>query len=285
MGYFYLAPVFRWTAFSIVILAALPGAAQRAERGRLELLWGWNRSLYSNSDIRFTGNGYDFTLYNVMAVDRPEPISSDFINPLKLTIPQTNLRVTWSFSEHYAVGFGFDHMKYVMVQDQTVPVKGTLPDGAAISNDVANDHRITLEKELLTYEHTDGLNYIHVHAARLDHVASVRGLRMDISVYEGATLGVLMPRTACRLPGKLLNDQYHVSGLGMGLKAGARFTFFDHVVLSIEASGGRIMLPDVRTSSVSSDKASQSFWFAEGAVMLGACMYIDKKGSVPPGEP
>lgn len=282
----YLAPMRGAFLLAVVLMAAPQTKAQHpVERGRLEILWGWNRSIYSNSDIRFTGNGYDFTLYNVAAVDRPESISADFINPVKLTIPQTNLRITWSFNEHYTAGFGFDHMKYVMVQDQSVPVKGDLPDGAAITNDVANDHRIILSDDLLTYEHTDGLNYIHLHAARIDHVVSVPALRMDVSAYEGATLGVLMPRTACRLPGKLLNDQYHVSGVGMGLKAGVRTTFFKHVVLTMEASGGRIMMPDVRTSNASSDRASQSFWFVEGTLMLGASIAIGERGTPAPIQP
>ena len=33
-------------------------------KGAIFLYWGWNRAIYSNSDVHFRGNGYDFTLHN-----------------------------------------------------------------------------------------------------------------------------------------------------------------------------------------------------------------------------
>lgn len=37
------------------------------KKGTMFVFWGWNRAGFSNSDIRFRGNGYDFTLSNVVA--------------------------------------------------------------------------------------------------------------------------------------------------------------------------------------------------------------------------
>lgn len=36
------------------------------KKGQMFVFWGWNRAGFSNSDIRFKGNGYDFTLNNVV---------------------------------------------------------------------------------------------------------------------------------------------------------------------------------------------------------------------------
>ncbi|MBK8497741.1 MAG: hypothetical protein IPL52_02710 [Flavobacteriales bacterium] len=245
-------------------------AQSSPQKGRIELLWGWNRDTYSTSDIRFNGTGYDFILYDVRAVDRPMDPALEYLSPTKLTLPQTNLRINWCVAEHYAIGLGFDHMKYVMVQDQTVRVSGTLPPEAPRPIEMDGEQRATLTKDMLTYEHTDGLNYVHARGERRDRLMHITILRLDIMSNVGASAGVLVPRTACRLPGKPLNDDYHLSGFGLGMHAGLRFVFLDRIVLSGEFDGGRIMLPDVRTSADRSDRASQSFWFFEGAAMFGA---------------
>ncbi len=36
-------------------------------KGKFFVYWGWNWASYSNSDIRFKGADYDFTLSNVRA--------------------------------------------------------------------------------------------------------------------------------------------------------------------------------------------------------------------------
>ncbi len=39
-------------------------------KGKFFVYWGWNWANYSNSDIRFKGTNYDFTLSNVKALAR-----------------------------------------------------------------------------------------------------------------------------------------------------------------------------------------------------------------------
>ena len=41
------------------------------KKGQMLIFWGWNRAAFSNSDIHFKGNGYDFVLHKVVAHDRP----------------------------------------------------------------------------------------------------------------------------------------------------------------------------------------------------------------------
>ena len=55
-------------------------------QGTLFGYWGYNRSGYSNSNIRFTGPGYDFTIKNAIAHDNPEKFSGVYFNPSKITI-------------------------------------------------------------------------------------------------------------------------------------------------------------------------------------------------------
>ena len=63
--------------------------------GTLFFYWGYNRSIYSPSSIRFIGPGYDFKLKGVEAVDRPsqdfsEYVSVESVTPLNLDANQAS---------------------------------------------------------------------------------------------------------------------------------------------------------------------------------------------------
>jgi len=61
----------RLLAFSTLLLLTLNCSAQgpatdRADRtGKVYVYWGWNRAIFTDSDIHFTGDQYDFTLRDV----------------------------------------------------------------------------------------------------------------------------------------------------------------------------------------------------------------------------
>jgi len=60
--------------------------------------WGWNRAAFTSSDIHFWGSNHDSTLNGVQSADWPDEVSlasffDTYVNPLNMTLPQTNLRV------------------------------------------------------------------------------------------------------------------------------------------------------------------------------------------------
>lgn len=69
------------------------GSYKNFKKGAMFVYWGWNRAAFTNSDIRFKGADYNFTLENVVAHDRPSPLSLDYINPGTISIPQFNFRL------------------------------------------------------------------------------------------------------------------------------------------------------------------------------------------------
>lgn len=117
--------------------------------------------MFSNSDIHFKGNGYDFTLKNVVAHDRPSDFSyHNYFQPDRITIPQTNQRFAYFIKDKVAVVLGVDHMKYVMDQDQVVNFEGQITDPVYAA--IVQNGKVDLNDEnFLSFEHTDGLNYIN----------------------------------------------------------------------------------------------------------------------------
>lgn len=243
-----------------------------SNKGKFYIYWGGNRGYFTNSDIRFQGADYDFTLEDVKADDKPKGWHLDYVNPARMTIPQTNFRLGYFITDKYNLSFGVDHMKYVMRQDQTVNIKGHYPNQGGFGEQLPNN-QVLLTEDFLTFEHTDGLNYVNVELNRVDDISKLFGItdtdKIQINVTEGAGFGVVFPKTNTKLLGKERYDEFHVSGLGASLKAGLNVTFLKHFFVQAELKGGYINMYDVRTTADKKDKASHDFFFGETIIVFG----------------
>lgn len=260
-------------------------------------MWGGNRESYSNSDVNFRGKDYNFTVENMKAHDKPKGWHVDYVNPVNMTIPQTNLRLGYFFSDHYSVTIGVDHMKYVMSQNQIANVNGyiDLPadQAGSIYNGVYNNRPVDMsiggaqeggmppgstDTPFLIYEHTDGLNYINTEVSRFDDVSKWFGLpnidKVQINLTEGLGVGLLYPKTNTTLLGKDRHDDFHISGYGVSAKAGINVTFFKHFYIQGELKGGYINMQDIRTTVSNEDKASQDFFFFQRIIAVGGIFRI-----------
>lgn len=246
-------------------------------KGKFFISWGGNRETYSMSDITFRGKDYNFTLENVQAQDKPKGWHVDYINPAKMTIPQTNFRMGYFISDHYSVAVGVDHMKYVMLQDKAVTINGYYPNPGSYDELLANN-QVLLTAEFLKYEHTDGLNYVNTEFSRHDDISSLFKIKntdkIQVNLTEGVGFGLLYPKTNTTLLGKDRHDDFHVSGFGTSLKAGLNVTFFKHFYIQGELKGGYINMQDIRTTQSTEDSASQDFFFFQRIIAVGGIFRI-----------
>ncbi|WP_298392589.1 hypothetical protein [Flavobacterium sp.] len=262
-------------------------------KGKFYIFWGGNRESYSKSDIRLTGANYDFTIDNAVADDRPKGWHVDYINPGAMTIPQTNFRMGYYINDHYNISIGLDHMKYVLRQNQTANVSGyvNLPASESGSqyNGTYNNTPVNFFENytgidtstpppFLTFEHTDGLNYINTEFCRVDDISKIFKIantdKFQLNVTEGVGLGLLYPKTNARVLGKQRYDDFHVSGYGVSAKVGLNFTFFKHFFVQTELKAGFIDMNDIKTTNETSDKASQHFLFLQRIIAFGGIFKI-----------
>lgn len=252
-------------------------------KGKFFVYWGGNRDSFTKSDINFHGDGYNFTLQDVEAHDKPKGWNIDYVNPGRMTIPQTNFRIGYFVSDHYNISIGVDHMKYVMTTDQTVNMNGYIqqPDGTPGSafNGIYNNVPMVMTKDFLQYEHTDGLNYINAEVARVDDVLKLFKVANNSDIFqlnltEGMGAGVLYPRTNTTLMGMQRHDEFHISGYGVSAKAGLNLTFFKHFFIQGELKGGYIEMNDIRTTYEGIDRASQHFMFLQRIITVGGIFRV-----------
>ncbi len=240
------------------------------------IYWGWNQDSYSKSNIHFTGNDYNFTLYDVKAIDRQEPFGSGvYLNPGKLTIPQYNLRIGYFFKDNYQISIGADHMKYVMSNSQTVKMNGYIHNSGTAYDGYYANADMPLDPEFLLFEHTDGLNYENIEVRRFDVIFGRKNFA--IAVNEGLGAGVLVPRTNTTLLNFNRYDEFHLAGYGFDGVVGVNMTFFKYFFLQAEVKLGFIHMPDIRTTEFKADRASQAFFFAQGNAVFGANFRLWKK--------
>ena len=237
--------------------------------GRLFLHWGYNRAIFTNSDIQFTGADYDFTLRDVQAFDRPEDLGvKTYLGPTTLWIPQYNYRIGYFLSDRWSVSLGLDHMKYVVAQNQEVQMDGYARNTG--TGELSQAQQVTITPDFLQYEHTDGLNLLSIDGDHYDHLWSSANGKQVLHVFEGGFIGPVIPRTDVRLYGVGINNKFHLAGWGAGVQGGLHFTFCRVLYLRTTAKGGYIDLPDVLTTGNDPDRASQHFFFAQWNAAFGA---------------
>ena len=244
-------------------------------KGKFYIFWGGNRDFYTNSDITFTGKDYKFTIENVEAEDKPKGYHVDYVNPARMTIPQTNFRMGYFINDHYNISLGLDHMKYVMTQNQVVNYTGDYQnEGTNFYGETLPNGQVLLTEDFLTFEHTDGLNYINSEFCRVDDISKLFGIRntdkFQINLTEGLGAGLLYPKTNAKLMQQERHDDFHVAGYGISAKAGLNFTFYKYFFIQTEIKGGYINMNSIQTTyKETEDKASQDFNFSETVIAIG----------------
>ncbi len=253
-------------------------------KGKAYVYWGGNRAKYSKSDITFEGENYNFTLSDVNAEDKPKGWHIDYVNPARMTIPQTNFRIGYFFHDNYQLSLGVDHMKYVVIRPQHVQINGYINfDGSeggdtnyngVYNNEIINlidDSDINGNPTFFEFEHTDGLNYVNIELARMDDLGQYfkwNPNKIQVNLLEGIGIGALYPKTNATIIGKPRNDEFHWSGYGVSAKAGLNLTFFKHFMIQTELKGGFINMPWIKTTA-DGDSAKQHFWFIQHNITLG----------------
>jgi len=252
-------------------------SSQNSRQGKFYFYWGWNGAHYTKSNIHFEGENHKFTLDNVVAKHRPTTFSVDkYFNPINITIPQYSFRIGYFIKDNVNISFGFDHMKYVVQQNQKVKISGHIENTETQYDGVYADDDIVIAEDFLQLEHTDGLNYLNIELREMSELY-VRS-NISINLVKGAGVGLMFPKTDATLINNPRHDKFHVAGYGVAGMAGINLAIRKNFFIQTELKAGFINLPWVRTTSSKSDKASQNFFFYQYNIVFGTTINVRNKG-------
>lgn len=238
---------------------------------RLYFYWGYNRAYFSHSDIHFHGPGYDFTVYDVTARDRPEKFTfKNYFGPSHISIPQFNLRIGFYIKHNVHLSIGYDHMKYVMNQDQLVKMSGVISPSVSsrYAGSFINADQL-LTKDFLRFEHTNGLNLLTMDVEYLLPIYHTKKDWLHIGWNFGIGGLFVITKTEVHVVGFGLDNDFHTAGYCVPFKTGPRIDIWKYFFVAFEMKAGYMHLPKVLIQNNAVDLADHNFSFIEYYGVLG----------------
>ena len=270
---------------SFLIFLPFLGTSQKTSKDSqakraMFVYWGYNRSFYTDSKISFFGPGYDFSLAGVQATDRPSPDFITYVDPSTLTVPQFNARIGFNFKKKWALSFGYDHMKYVIVHGPTYLLSGRInPLIDPISN-WSGDYNavpVTTDESILHYENTNGMNYIRAEISHIDKLVRASNAFAIYSV-SGLGAGLVLNYNDFTFAGEKSMTTLSMSGVGASAHLGLRLEFFRHFFLQANNSVGFLYQHRVKTRGNDPYAyARQSLGYFQSDIVLGGIFYLRPK--------
>lgn len=240
------------------------------QRGAIYLFGGYNRSVFTKSNIQFKGTGYDFTVQDATASDSPPAEIGDYFNDLA----QFNFRVGFYYKEKFDLSIGIDHINYVMTSNQTAIVNGNI-DATANSVLAGNYNSIAtqLSPQGIEYAHNGGINYISAQIQHTNHFFRSKNRQHLFQYQFGIGLGALLTSTNYRWNDVSYQTDLAFGGLGGSGHVGLRADFFHRFFVQTKWSLGYMNLPNVQTIPLTDNRSKQQFVYADMQFGVGFFLY------------
>lgn len=236
--------------------------SQKKLKGTFYFAWGYNKDWYSKSDLHFsdhTTDNFDFTLYDVKAIDNPD---LDQIFNTNVSIPQFIYRFGYYFNDKHDLGveIAFDHAKYIVVRSQLVHIKGSLK-GELVDKDMM------IEPKFLLFEHTNGANFLMANLLKRKKFFHSTNGKHVLNYVLKPGFGVVIPKTDVTLFRVRRDNVYHVAGYIAGMELSLRYEFGKHVFAETGFKGSFANYMNVLT--VGDAKANHKFFTLEWLFSFG----------------
>lgn len=253
-------------------------APEEERKGSFYFYWGYNHSLFSKTNLHFSGPNYDFTLYDLSAADRPTKFGWTYFNPSTFTIPQYNFRFGYFLKDRWLLSGGMDHMKYVVDQNQKTSISGVITEAASQKyNGAYLNQAIELAPELLTFEHTNGFNFLSLDIEYLLPLSRKERLRFNWHWNFGIGGVWIITKTDVRVLEDGLDNDFHIAGYAMSAKMGPRLDYKKRFFLSGEIKGGYATLPSVLIKNAEPELGDHNLGFFEYYFVAGVYFGYKKR--------
>lgn len=275
---------------------------QKGLPGTFYFMWGYNRSFHSKFDATFKTSEGTFTVHDAQGADRPSPLKSwdDFkiyINPTQMSIPQYNMKIGYMFNKKWGIEVAQDHMKWVFNNQIKYRMTGEFSPDLMVLNDHRENEwdvykpikfdeaKATGDASWLSFEHTDGYNYVNVGAVYNQNLYKTKNNNFAIDVRSSAGVGLMVPRTQVYMHRDQqwnyvgMNNKFHVAGVGAHADVRLKVTFWDRVFVEASTKGTYVKIYNALvdgTSNRLSQTPVSSVMFS-GSIGYQQPLYKEKK--------
>ncbi|MEN9523058.1 MAG: hypothetical protein RL065_1435, partial [Bacteroidota bacterium] len=234
--------------------------------------WGYNRSFYSNSNVRLKGDDFDLTFYQLKAKDKPYKFNMvNYIDPTSMWVPQYNYRLGFYLNEHVSVSVGLDHMKYVVDQNQSAVVTGDASANFPNSKGFPLHYDGTSMplKGFMYLDHTNGLNLI---SADIDYRTKIyQHKKIELALKSGVGVAMMVTKSELHLMDYGIDNEFNKCGFAFSSYQGVELTIGKYFFIRPQVRMGWIDLTGfLLNGRYDSGRGYQNFAFVEGMVVAGS---------------
>ena len=245
-------------------LAGQPRTAPGPKTTReLYVSWGYNADLFKRADLHLAqpSLGNDFVLHGVQSHDQKG--WTDLFNN-SLTTSQSSARIGYFFNakQDLALELNFEHVRFLVTQDQTVRMTGTL-------NSAPVDQTVTLTEDFLRYKLNNGANFLLVNVVKRLPLVGEPGKRGSIAVLLKAGAGFGFPHPTNSVFGQENTPGFQFGGLDLGVEGAVRFHLLGLLYLEFAQKG---IYAHYSGLKIHDGRAAHDIWTYLTALSLGTSL-------------
>ena len=220
------------TVLSLAQFSASAQDAPPAKKHRIKSFyasWGYNEEWYTNSTIHVsqTALGNYFDLLHAQAHDHMGWNEKGLIFNKAVTIPQYNYRLGFFVNDKQdlAIELNFDHTKYIIADQQSIRLRGTL-------NGKATDSMIVFSQANGDYYFlNNGANFFLFNLVKRKalYQSKHNNLRYDFLGKIG--IGPVIPHVQNSFFGNANDPHFQLGGWNTGIETAVRATFYKYCYL------------------------------------------------------
>ena len=241
-----------------------PAAAPKAAR-ELYVSWGYNADRFARSDLRIAqpSLGNDFVLHSVRSHDQKG--WTDLFNNSMFT-SQYSARVGYFFNtkQDLAIEVNFEHVRFVVTQDQSVRLTGTL-SGEGV------DKTVALTEDFLRYKLNNGANFLLVNLVKRLPLVGEPAQTGSVSALLKAGAGIGVPHPTNFVFDQANTPGFQFGGLDVGLEGALRVHFFRWLYVEFAQ---KALFARYTGLEIHEGRAAHHIWTYLTALSLGTSVHL-----------
>jgi hypothetical protein len=249
--------------------AEQPAPASASPRREFYISWGYNADLFRPTDLHIAqpSIGNDFVLHDVRSHD--DKGWTDLFDNSPTTV-QYSARIGYFFNakQDLAVELSFEHVRFLVTQDQTVRMSGTL-------NHAAVDQTVALTEDVLRYKLNNGANFLLVNLVKRLPLLKQTGAPGSLSVLLKGGAGFGFPHPTNFVFNQANAPGFQFGGFDLGVEGAVRFHLFRLLYLEFAQKG---IYAHYSGLEVHEGRASHDIWTYLTALSIGTSIRLPGRG-------
>ncbi len=250
-------------------------ASKKHKIKSLYFSWGYNEEWYTNSTIHVDQNaiGNYYKLLNAEAHDHKGWDEKGLIFNKALTIPQYNYRLGFYINEKQdlAIELNFDHTKYIIANEQTIRLKGTLNNRAVDTNIVFSEANGNY------YFLNNGANFFLFNLVKRWGLYTSKSNNLRLDFMGKAGIGPLVPHVQNSFFGMANDPHFQIGGWNTGVETVVRATFLKYAYLEFSQKADYARYSGLR---IANGTVHQNFATYELILSLGMFLPTSKHNAL-----